>query len=137
MQNMRRACGRIVIPVSMEVLLSCKTELDVLIKAGSDLETSNSYLPARIVSTVLELLFCVASVVRCVAAPALSWDPAYPAPRIDPFLAELDLFARHKSNNNTVNSSSQLKGKTALPALLLGAVNALLTLSRSPDWRQI
>lgn len=131
---MRRAWGRIVIPVSMEVLLSCKTELDVLIKAGSDLETSNSYLPAHIVSTILELLFCVASVVRCVAAPALSWDPAYPAPQIDPFL-ELDLFARHKSNNNTVNSSSQLKGKTALSALLLRAVNALLTISCSPDWR--
>lgn len=134
MQNMRRAWGRIVIPVSMEVLLSCKTELAVFIEAGRNLETRNSYLPAHIVSTVLELLFCVALVVRCVAAPALSWDPAYPAPRIDPFL-ELDLFARHKSNNNTVNSSSQLKGKPALSALLLKAVNALLTISRSPDWR--
>lgn len=135
MQNMRRACGRIVIPVSMEVLLSCKTELDVFVEAGRFLQTRSSYLPAHIVSTVLEQLFCVASVVRCVAAPALSWDPAYPAPRIDPFLAELDLFARHKSNNNTVNSSGQLKGKTALSALLLRAVNALLTISCSPDWR--
>lgn len=134
MQNMRRAWGRIVMPVSMEVLLSCKTALDALIEAGRDLQTRRFYLPAHIVSTVLELLFCVASVVRYGAAPALSWDPAYPAPRINPFL-ELDLFARHKSNNNTVNSSSQLKGITALSALLLKAVSALLTISRIPDCR--
>lgn len=121
-------------PVSMEVLLSCKTELAVLIEAGRILGIRKSYLPAHIVSTVLELLFCVASAVRYGAAPALSWDPAYPAPRIDPFL-ELDLFARHKSNNNTVNSSSQLKGKTALSALLLKTANALLTLSCIPDCR--
>lgn len=49
---MRRAWGRIVIPVSMEVLLSCKTELDVLIEAGRDLQTYSSYLPAHIASAV-------------------------------------------------------------------------------------